>query len=313
MADRKSQQKYYPPNYDPSKGSLNTQQGQHHLRDRARKLSQGILIVRIELPFHVWCGKCEAHLAKGVRFNAEKRQCGTYLSTKLFEFRFKCQACSSPIVMCTDPKAGDFTITEGGRRRVDTWVPDEGDLQFMVPPPMSAEEKQRIESDAFAKLEKRVDDQRVAAAAKPRLELLEAVRQSDWESDFARNRQLRARLRAVKNDAKARLEAGRAKGVEVPLLDAAPSDRELSHTVRDGMRAARVSADDNAAIARQQLAGTDAVSRASAVADTRTLRVAVKRSLAPSAASSVPVKLRGASLASLGGDVPLPVRTAARS
>jgi hypothetical protein len=29
---------------------------------------------RFEVPFNIWCGKCGEHIAKGVRFNAEKKQ-----------------------------------------------------------------------------------------------------------------------------------------------------------------------------------------------------------------------------------------------
>lgn len=51
MADRKAQQKYYPPEWDPSKGSINTFRGSHHLRQRASKLkTEGILVVRC-VPF----------------------------------------------------------------------------------------------------------------------------------------------------------------------------------------------------------------------------------------------------------------------
>ncbi|WOL07662.1 hypothetical protein Cni_G16409 [Canna indica] len=37
---------YYPPEWDPKKGSLNKFQGQHPMRERARKLDQCILIIR---------------------------------------------------------------------------------------------------------------------------------------------------------------------------------------------------------------------------------------------------------------------------
>ena len=39
-------------------GSLNTFQKQHPLRDRARKLHLGILVIRFEMPFNVWCDHC---------------------------------------------------------------------------------------------------------------------------------------------------------------------------------------------------------------------------------------------------------------
>ncbi|PKI55951.1 hypothetical protein CRG98_023683, partial [Punica granatum] len=36
---------YYPPEWTPEQGSLNKFHGQHALRERARKLDQGILII----------------------------------------------------------------------------------------------------------------------------------------------------------------------------------------------------------------------------------------------------------------------------
>lgn len=35
------------------------------------------------MPFHIWCGGCNSMIAKGVRFNAEKKQVGNYYSTKV--------------------------------------------------------------------------------------------------------------------------------------------------------------------------------------------------------------------------------------
>ena len=59
--------KYYPPDYDPQKGGLNKWQGTHALRERARKLNQGILIIRFEMPYNIWCEGCEKHIGTGVR------------------------------------------------------------------------------------------------------------------------------------------------------------------------------------------------------------------------------------------------------
>ncbi|GMH27531.1 hypothetical protein Nepgr_029374 [Nepenthes gracilis] len=58
---------YYPPEWDLS-------QGQHPSRERAKKIDQGILIIRFEMPFNAWCQGCNSMIAKGVRFNAEKKQ-----------------------------------------------------------------------------------------------------------------------------------------------------------------------------------------------------------------------------------------------
>lgn len=66
--------KWYPSDFDPKKhGSANGYQNTHHLRERARKIDQGILIVRFELPFNIWCLGCNNHIGMGVRYNAEKK------------------------------------------------------------------------------------------------------------------------------------------------------------------------------------------------------------------------------------------------
>lgn len=36
------------------------------------------------MPYHIWCGGCNSMIAKGVRFNAEKKQVGNYYSTKVY-------------------------------------------------------------------------------------------------------------------------------------------------------------------------------------------------------------------------------------
>ena len=94
MGERKGQNKYYPPDYDPKKGGLNKFLGTHALRERARKLHLGILIIRFEMPYNIWCEGCGNHIGMGVRYNAEKKKVGMYYTTPIYQFRMKCHLVS---------------------------------------------------------------------------------------------------------------------------------------------------------------------------------------------------------------------------
>ena len=64
MGERKGVNKWYPPDYDPSKGGLNKWQGTHALRERAKKIHLGIIIIRFEMPYNIWCEGCGIHIGK---------------------------------------------------------------------------------------------------------------------------------------------------------------------------------------------------------------------------------------------------------
>jgi coiled-coil domain-containing protein 130 len=92
-------------------------QGSHGaLGDRARKLHEGILIIRFEMPFNVWCTGCNHLIGKGVRFNAEKKQIGMYHSTKVWSFSMKTPCCQNRIEIHTDPKNAEYVVVSGARR-----------------------------------------------------------------------------------------------------------------------------------------------------------------------------------------------------
>jgi len=118
--------KYYPPDFDPDKHkSLNSYQGKHALGDRARKIDQGVLITRFELPYNIWCLNCNSHIGMGVRYNAEKRKVGMYYSTPIFAFRCKCHLCSGWFEIRTDPKNTRYVVEYGARQKMEDWNPEE--------------------------------------------------------------------------------------------------------------------------------------------------------------------------------------------
>lgn len=70
-----------------------------------------------EVPFNIWCDKCGEHIAKGERFNAEKKAIGNYHSTKILQFSMT-HHCGCTICIQTDPKNAEYIVVEGARKKV---------------------------------------------------------------------------------------------------------------------------------------------------------------------------------------------------
>ncbi|KAL1714480.1 CWC16 protein [Schizophyllum commune] len=187
--------KYYPPDYDGEKHkSLNAYRGKHALGDRARKLDQGILITRFELPFNIWCGTCNNHIGMGVRYNAEKKKVGNYYSTPIFAFRCKCHLCDGWFTIQTDPKNTRYVVTEGARQKDEEWDPEENggyaihDTEGKAGP-----------SDPLAALEKTTDAQKYSTKVQqPRLEELEEASERLNADPYALSRKVRKHFREEK-------------------------------------------------------------------------------------------------------------------
>lgn len=79
---------YFPQDYNPNGGSLKYQRkmklkGPHKpSRLDQYKIKSGPKI-RFETPFHVKCLQCAHMIAKGVRFNAAKKEVGQFHSTTI--------------------------------------------------------------------------------------------------------------------------------------------------------------------------------------------------------------------------------------
>ncbi|KIM84404.1 hypothetical protein PILCRDRAFT_818768 [Piloderma croceum F 1598] len=188
--------KYYPPDYDDAKhGSLNSYRGKHALGDRARKIDQGILITRFELPFNIWCGTCNNHIGMGVRYNAEKKKIGAYYSTPIFSFRCKCHLCDGWFEIQTDPKNTRYVVVSGARQKDEDWDPEQNGGYAVH----DTEKGDAGPSDPLAALEKSTDAQtHLTKVQMPRLESLQSVSEHYNSDPYSLSLKVRKRFRAEK-------------------------------------------------------------------------------------------------------------------
>ncbi|XP_070683933.1 probable splicing factor YJU2B [Pempheris klunzingeri] len=228
MGERKGTNKYYPPDFDPAKhGSLNGYHKTHALRERARKLSQGILIIRFEMPYNIWCDGCKNHIGMGVRYNAEKKKVGNYYTTPIYRFRMKCHLCVNYIEMQTDPASCDYVIVSGACRKEERWDMAENEQILTT----ERTEKEKLETDAMFKLDHGGKDKEKLKKALPSLSEIQD-HQSGWKDDFLLNSSLRKKFRTQKKvlaeqeekDDTVRMRTN----LSIPLLPEKEEDKKLA-------------------------------------------------------------------------------------
>ncbi|CAD0083470.1 unnamed protein product [Aureobasidium vineae] len=187
--------RYVPPELEGTM-SANKVAGKHALGKRANKIKEGILTVRFEMPYAVWCNHCPKPtiIGQGVRFNAEKKKVGNYFSTPIWSFRMKHTACGGWIEIHTDPKNTAYVVKEGGKAR-DTGEDRVREGEEGVPI-LSAEERERRRQDAFAVLEDKKQDKVQEKEQGKRIIELQEVRDQHWDDPYEANKRLRRTFRA---------------------------------------------------------------------------------------------------------------------
>lgn len=111
MSERKSINKYYPPDYDPSNLPK---------RKKQKGATPVVPTVRLMLPFSIKCLHCNEYMAHRRKFNARKEATGDdYLGIKIIKFTFRCPKCYAPLSFQTDPKNGDFECIEGCKKNYE--------------------------------------------------------------------------------------------------------------------------------------------------------------------------------------------------
>eukprot|EP00803_Ostreobium_quekettii_P004260 evm.model.scf_468.13 EVM.evm.TU.scf_468.13 scf_468:73223-76768(+) len=214
---------YFPPDWDPAKGP-NQLNSRHPLADRARKLkSDGILIIRFEMPFNVWCLKCGDMIGKGVRFNAEKKQIGFYLGNRLWSFTMR-HHCGCKLEIHTDPRNTQYALVEGLRKRVDEYSAADAQVIELS----TAEEREERRTDPLKRLEHKTVAQRKAKAEHHALAALreETTMKSRHDADLNRliRRQHREERKQEAERDRRRQELGLPDNIR--LLELSPEDQE---------------------------------------------------------------------------------------
>ncbi|GMJ01663.1 hypothetical protein like AT1G17130 [Hibiscus trionum] len=143
MGERKVLNKYYPPDFDPSK------------LPRARRPKNQQMKVRMMLPMSIRCNTCGNYIYKGTKFNSRKEDVigETYLGIQIFRFYFKCTKCSAEMTIKTDPQNSDYVVESGATRNFEPWRAEDEEAE---------KERQKRESeemgDAMKSLENRTLD-----------------------------------------------------------------------------------------------------------------------------------------------------------
>ncbi|XP_055318782.1 splicing factor YJU2 [Sitodiplosis mosellana] len=106
MSERKVLNKYYPPDFDPSK------------IPRMKLAKNRQYTVRLMAPFNMRCVTCGEYIYKGKKFNARKEDVEheTYLGIRIYRFYIKCTRCLQEISFKTDPQNTDYEIEAGATR-----------------------------------------------------------------------------------------------------------------------------------------------------------------------------------------------------
>ena len=159
MGERKVLNKYYPPDFDPSKLAKVS---------RKKKQQQKMMEMRMMLPMSLCCNMCGNYHYVGTKFNSKKEilpQSEWYLGKiKIHRFYIKCVRCSSQMTFKTDPKNGDYEAENGCSRNFEVWrAQTEADNE--------AEEarEENVGADRMEELEQRTMD------SKNEMELLDAL------------------------------------------------------------------------------------------------------------------------------------------
>ncbi|KAF7256526.1 hypothetical protein EG68_06846 [Paragonimus skrjabini miyazakii] len=178
MTERKVLNKYFPPDYDPTK-IPRMRRG-----DRRRQFN-----IRTMAPFNMRCLTCNGYIYKAKKFNSrmETAENVDYLGLRHYRFYIRCPSCCAEIIWRTDLENGDYVLEGGAKRNFEALKTAE-ELEAK----RQAEEEEELANNPMKMLEKRTDQ------SKQEMEMVEVIedlkqlnqRQAGMEADHLLLRKL---------------------------------------------------------------------------------------------------------------------------
>eukprot|EP01083_Nonionella_stella_P031383 85939_1 len=162
MAERKVLNKYFPPDFDPTRLA----------KKKAWKDMK--VIVRMMLPMNVQCETCGEFMYAGTKFNTRKEDVEgeDYLGIRIYRFYFRCLGCSATFAVKTDPKNSDYACEFGVHRNFEPWR-----AQLSADEEAKAKREAEEKGDAMKALENRTEE------SKRELDLLDALEEMRDQND----------------------------------------------------------------------------------------------------------------------------------
>ncbi|KAG7661567.1 cwf16 [[Candida] subhashii] len=109
MSERKAINKYYPPDYDPSK-----------LPKQKKKTANQTIKIRMMAPYSMRCTNCNEYIAERRSFNARKETTNErYLNIKIIRFYITCPGCNNTITFRTNPQTSGYVPEQGAVRNYE--------------------------------------------------------------------------------------------------------------------------------------------------------------------------------------------------
>lgn len=154
MSERKVLNKYYPPDFDPSK------------IPRSKERRNSTFTIRLMAPCNMRCTTCGEYIYKGRKFNARKEDVDDmdHLGLRIYRFYIKCTACLSEISFRTDPANTDYVLEAGATRNFEALAKAEKQAELE-----EKAYKEELETNPMKLLEERTE------ASKNEMERMEAL------------------------------------------------------------------------------------------------------------------------------------------